>query len=145
MGSNPRCPQLPVILTPTLVVALCHHPRSAAWRSVKWAGISEDFHRPVITRAGSAFLDQVLGAVAIRHRVCTSHSLWETAPCVQQTLDAVVERLLLLNRVVEHLCKAGEGAKGRVFKNARFLNTFMTIRLCDSSPDGRMVPNVTVT
>ena len=46
-----------------------------------------------------------------------------TASPVQQTLDAVVERLLLLNRVVEHLAKAGEGAKGRVFKNARFLNT----------------------
>ena len=42
---------------------------------------------------------------------------------VQQTLDAVVERLLLLNRVVEHLAKAGAGRRGRVFKNARFLNT----------------------
>ena len=46
-----------------------------------------------------------------------------SAEGVQQTLDAVVERLLLLNRVVEHLGKAGEGARGRVFKNARFLNT----------------------
>ena len=46
-----------------------------------------------------------------------------TVPGVQQTLDAVVERLLLLNRVVEHLGKAGEGARSRVFKNARFLNT----------------------
>ena len=46
-----------------------------------------------------------------------------TAPAVQQTLDAVVERLLLLHRVVEHLGKAGEGGQGQVFKNARFLNT----------------------
>ena len=68
-----------------------------------------------------------------------------SAEGVQQTLDAVVERLLLLNRVVEHLCKAGVGGVERVFKNARLLNTFMTIRLYDSSPDGRMVPNVTVT
>ena len=45
------------------------------------------------------------------------------AQCVQQTLNAVVERLLLLNRVVEHLAKADAGGKGRVFKNARFLNT----------------------
>ena len=42
---------------------------------------------------------------------------------VQQTLDAVVERLLLLNMVVEHLAKAGAGGVVRVFKNARFLNT----------------------
>ena len=42
---------------------------------------------------------------------------------VQQTLDAVVERLLLLNRVVEHLAKAGAGGVVGVFKNARFLNT----------------------
>ena len=64
---------------------------------------------------------------------------------VQQTLYTIVERFLLLNMVVEHLAKADAGGKGRVFKNARLLNTFMTIRLCDSSPDGRMVPNVTVT
>ena len=68
-----------------------------------------------------------------------------SAEGVQQTVDAVVERLLLLNRVVEHLAKAAEGGVVRVFKNARLLNTFMTIRLCDSSPDGRMVSNVTVT
>ena len=36
-----------------------------------------------------------------------------SAAAVQQTLDAVVE----------HLAKAGEGARDRVFKNARFLNT----------------------
>ena len=42
---------------------------------------------------------------------------------VQQTLDAVVERLLLLHRVVEHLGKADAGGVERVFKNARFLNT----------------------
>ena len=41
---------------------------------------------------------------------------------VQQTLDAVVERLLLLHRVVEHLSKAGEGRRWGVFKNARLLN-----------------------
>ena len=43
-----------------------------------------------------------------------------SAEGVQQTLDAVVERLLLLNRVVEHLGKAGEGGVGQVFKNACF-------------------------
>ena len=46
-----------------------------------------------------------------------------SAEGVQQTLDAVVERLLLLNRVVEHLGKADAGGVERVFKNARFLNT----------------------
>ena len=46
-----------------------------------------------------------------------------SAEGVQQTLDAVVERLLLLNRVVEHLGKAGAGRGWGVFKNARFLNT----------------------
>ena len=66
----------------------------------------------------------ILGAIAIRPGVCISHRLWEAAPSVQQTLDAVVERLLLLNRVVEHLGKAGEGAQGRVFKNARFWETY---------------------
>ena len=42
---------------------------------------------------------------------------------VQQALDAVVERLLLLHRVIEHQPKAGAGRGWRVFKNARFLNT----------------------
>ena len=53
------------------------------------------------------------------------HSPWpgEVLTAVQQTLDAIVERLLLLNRVVEHLDKAGDGGQGRVFKNARLLNT----------------------
>ena len=45
------------------------------------------------------------------------------AEAVQQTLAAVVERLLLLHRVVEHLVKAGAGGVVRVFKNARLLNT----------------------
>ena len=48
----------------------------------------------------------------------------DVTQAVQQTLDAVVERFLLLNRVVEHLAKAGKGGVERVFKNARFLNTF---------------------
>ena len=64
-----------------------------------------------------------LGAIAIRPGVCISHRLWEAAPCVQQTLNAIVERLLLLNMVVKHLGKAGAGRRGRVFENARFLNT----------------------
>ena len=88
------------------------------------AGILEFFHRPAIIRAGSGILDQVLGAIAMRHGVCTFHCLWETAPAVQQTLDAVVERFLLLHRVVVHLAKAGEGGVERVLKNARFLNTW---------------------
>ena len=70
-----------------------------------------------------SILDQVLGAIALRHRVCTSHRLRETAAAIQQTLDVIIERLLLLHRVVEHLGKAGEGGVGQVFKNARFLNT----------------------
>ena len=77
-------------------------------------------HQP---RQFHAVLDQVLGVIAIWHRVCTSYRLREVAPAVQQTLDVIIERFLLLHRVVEHLAKAGEGAKVRVFKNARFLNT----------------------
>ena len=47
----------------------------------------------------------------------------DVTQAVQQTLDAIVERLLLLNMVVEHLARAGKGGLERVFKNARFLNT----------------------
>ena len=67
--------------------------------------------------------DQVLGGISTRYRACTSHRLAETASSVQETLGAIIERLLLLYRVVEHLAKAGAGRRWGVFKNARFLNT----------------------
>ena len=65
--------------------------------------------------------------------------LMQTEPAsaegVQQTLDAIIERFLLLHRVIEHLAKAGEGGQSPVFKNARFLNTF---RREDAGPRWRL-------
>ena len=37
--------------------------------------------------------------------------------------DAIDEHLLLMNTVVEHMCKADRRVFFWVFKNARFLNT----------------------
>ena len=41
---------------------------------------------------------------------------------VQQPLDAVVERRLLLNVILEHLPVLEADGLGEVFKNARFMN-----------------------
>ena len=62
--------------------------------------------------------------MALRSSVRAPTSRRELPRLFNKPLDAVVERLLLVNRVVEHLAKAAEGAQVvRVFKNARFLNT----------------------
>ena len=54
----------------------------------------------------------------------------QTAPKLQKQTEPATAGILsnkpltqLLNRVVEHLAKAGAGRRWRVFKNARFLNT----------------------
>ena len=68
--------------------------------------------------------------VGVGHGACSRNSSSPTLDipqAVQQTLDVIIERFLLLHRVVEHLAKAGEGRSWGVFKNARFLNTLRKV------------------
>ena len=51
---------------------------------------------------------------------------------VQQTLDVIIERFLLLHRVVEHLAKAAEGGVVRVYQKRPFSEHLLTFHRAGS-------------
>ena len=89
---------------------------SVTWRSGRWTRSQWTAFPGYVRKWG-------LLRFRLPPRTSKANGTSQCESAVQQTLDAVVERLLLLHRVVEHLAKAGEGGVERVFKNARLLNT----------------------
>ena len=116
MDSNPPCRQLPVTLTPKLTPALLVVPRyrapsdrpgvrcsvPASWSSFTGRR-SPGLEVPFLTRSWAL---SPSGMASVLSPGCG-----RLHQAVQQTLDALVERLLLLNWVVEQLAEAGEGLR----------------------------------
>ena len=78
-------------------------------------GLSGGYYQSLLT-----VLWQTFGAGHwVLSRKNTSRKI-DIPQAVQQTPDAIVERLVLLHRIVEHSAKAGEGANGIVSKTPVF-------------------------